>query len=74
MKTIYRTYVNGELFYEGKSLEDAVRTWDRETYRLGKSVPGGIAVASYLDDLQMRDGWILHVMDNGVVYLNPQMS
>jgi len=71
MNTIYRTYVEGTLHYEGDSLEDAARTWDRETYSLGRSVPGGVAVATYSGEVQVRDGWIMHVHDDGTTYLSP---
>lgn len=84
--TVFRTYVEGSLKYSGPSLEKAARTWDRETHRLGGSVPGGVAVATYetrgsdpsrpYDSglLQLRDGWILHVHEDGTVYLNPNIS
>lgn len=77
--TIYRTYVESKLHYSGESLEEAVRTWDRETYSLGKSVPGGVAVAEYEGHpgesglLQLRDGWVLHVHEDGTCYLNPRL-
>lgn len=74
MKTIYRTWVRGNLVYQGESLETAIRCWDAETYNLARSVAGGISVQQFLDDLMMRDGWILHVHEDGTVYLNPQLT
>lgn len=78
MHTVFRTYVGGALQYTGGSLEDAIRAWDAATYSAGRSVPGGVSVATYSDEsygaLQLRDGWILHVLENGVTYLNPGLA
>lgn len=77
MHTVYRTYADGELLYSGESLEQAVRTWDAATYQ-GPAPAGGVSVATYADEpyglLQTRDGWILHVRENGAVYLNPNVG
>lgn len=78
--TVFRTYVEGRLVYSGPSLEDAARTWDRETHNPSRPMPGGVAVATYEGVgyepglLQVRDGWILHVMEDGTVYLNPNIT
>lgn len=76
--TTYRTYVEGVLHYEGPNLPIAIRNWDRATFSAGKSVPGGISVATYEERsyglLQLRDGWILHVHEDGTVYLNPNLT
>ena len=77
---VYRTYVDGALKYSGPDLGEAARAWDASTYNLGKSVPGGVAVATYQGVsyepglLQLRDGWILHVHDDGTVFLNPSVK
>lgn len=74
MKTIFRTYVQGKSFYTGESLEEAIRTWDRQTHQLGKSVAGGVTVQTFDGDVMVRDGWVLHVMEDGTAYLNPSLS
>lgn len=77
MRTVYRTYVEGRLLYTGDSLEKAIAVWDRATYSAGRSVAGGVAVAAYKSYahglLQTRDGWILHVREDGTVYLHPRV-
>ena len=76
-ETIYRTYTEGKLHYTGPDLESAIRAWDRATYSAGRSVAGGVAVAAYESDahgmLQTRDGWILHVSEDGTTYLSPRI-
>lgn len=72
--TVYRTKVDGEVKYEGDLLEQAIRTWDNETYGLGYSVTGGVEVHSFDAEGNMtRDGWLLHVNAVGTVYLNPNL-
>jgi hypothetical protein len=77
-QTVYRTYTEGKLEYTGDNLEAAIRTWDKATHAAGHSVPGGVAVAVYEPTtyglLQLRDGWILHVHEDGTVYLNPSLQ
>lgn len=73
MRTVYRTYVEGRLLYTGDSLEKAITAWDRETYTMGRVTAGGVSVATYDDLLQVRDGWILHVREDGTVYLHPRV-
>lgn len=78
--TVYRTYVEGALHYSGPDLTEAARAWDAATFSLGRTVPGGIAVASYEGVtyepglLQLRDGWILHVHEDGTVFINPSIK
>lgn len=79
--TVYRTYVKSRLAYTGPDLEAAIRMWDNESLKLagdGIPVPGGVAVATYEEMhyglLQLRDGWILHVHEDGAVYLNPSLK
>ena len=73
MKTIHRTYVRGICLYTGESLEEAIRTWDSATYRLEKSVSGGVTIQTFDGDLMVRDGWVLHVLEDGTCYLNPRI-
>ena len=82
-RTVYRTYTDGALKYTGPDLEEAIRTWDREA---PAGTAGGVAVAVYEVEgsdeslpydsglLQLRDGWILHVLEDGTVYLHPRLS
>ncbi len=72
--TTYTTIVNANYLYEGDDLEKAIRTWDSESvHRSGLS--GGVMVKTFDDEgLMIRDGWILHVNDNGHVYLNPRLG
>lgn len=77
---VYRTYVESELLYSGPDLSEAAREWDAATFNLGKSVPGGVAVSTYQGVsyepglLQMRDGWIVHVHEDGTVFINPRIK
>lgn len=75
MITEYITYVDGEEVYKGDNLEDAIRAWDGNPKVFqGGVTPGGISIQQWIeDDLMVRDGWILHVYDNGQVYLNPNL-
>jgi hypothetical protein len=67
------TYVEGNPVYTGHSLTEAVRAWDAKTYNLNKSVAGGITVQMFSAGVMVRDGWVLHVMDDGTTYLNPNI-
>lgn len=69
----YTTIIEGKVMFKGESLEFAVRTWDANTYNLGRSVEGAIEVQEVnAEGVMVRDGWILHVR-NGTVYLNPNI-
>jgi hypothetical protein len=72
-KTEYVTWVNGTDLYTGPNLEDAIRAWDRHLVIGGKDA-GGISVQSWSDGVMVRDGWILHIYDNGQVYLSPTIT
>jgi hypothetical protein len=72
--TVYTTVVRGTSVYSGDSLTDAARAWDANTYNLGGTVPGGIEVRTYRGEYMVRNGWILHVHDDGVVYLSPHIA
>lgn len=74
LRNVFRTYVQGKSFYTGDSLETAIRVWDSETYNLGKSVAGGVTVQQFSGDVMVRDGWVMHVMEDGTVFLNPSLS
>lgn len=70
----FKTIANGEVVYEGDSLEAAIRAWDRETYDKAHIVPGGIEARGTLRGLVVRDAWVLHVNADGVCYLNPNLK
>lgn len=74
LENTFRTYTDGRLVYEGPSLETAVRTWDAKTYGARCSTAGGITIASRIGDVMVRDGWILHVHEDGTTYLNPGIA
>jgi hypothetical protein len=79
LTVVYRTYTEGKLHYSGPDLQEAIRTWDATTFAEGRTVPGGVAVSTYEDlggprQLQLRDGWILHVHEDGTVFLNPSIK
>lgn len=69
--TEYVTTADGVELYRGDSLESAIRAWDGGTYTGRAS--GGITVQSWHGGVMVRDGNVLHVQDNGVVYLNPNL-
>lgn len=71
MTTTYKTIVNANYLYEGGDLERAIRVWDSESVHRA-DISGGVMVQSFNDEGDMtRDGWILHVNNDGHVYLNP---
>jgi hypothetical protein len=72
-KTAYTTWHHGRCLYTGTSLEDAIRAWDAATVG-GPVKPGGISVQTWDGGYMVRDGWILHVYDNGQVYLSPNIA
>lgn len=72
--TIYKTLVNAVYLYEGEDLETAIRIWDSESV-VRAYISGGVMVQSFDDEGTMiRDGWILHVNEDGHVYLNPRVK
>lgn len=75
MVTEFTTYVAGDVTYKGPSLEEAIRTWDATTYH-APAPAGGISVQTwdYAGGTMIRDGWILHVREDGSVYLNPRLQ
>jgi hypothetical protein len=71
MSTVeYTVYVEGDAVARTEELSVAVAEWDRRTYNEGRSVPGGISVQEFRDGLMVRDGWIMHVHDDGTVFLS----
>lgn len=74
IRTEYTTYVDGNPVYHGASLSDAARAWDKATVAAGQSVPGGVSVQSWnRHNMMVRDGWIMHVHNDGTVYLSPSI-
>lgn len=72
--TTYKTIINAVYVYEGESLEDATRAWDAESFKR-TDLHGGIMVLSFTEDGTMiRDGWILHVDEEGHIFLNPSIG
>lgn len=54
------------------NLAAAIRYWDSATYLV--PVAGEITVREFdVNGICRRDGNILHVQENGVVYLNPNL-
>lgn len=72
-RTEFSTYVDGEIVYSGSSLPDAIRTWDASTHSTPKA-SGGVLVQQFANGLCVRDGWVLHVFENGQTYLNPNLA
>jgi hypothetical protein len=69
---VFKTVVNAVYVYEGESQELAIRAWDSESvHRAG--LHGGVMVQEFHGELMVRDGWILHVNEDGHVYLNPRV-
>lgn len=72
MRITYTVQID-ETTTEYTNLEDAIRAWDGGTYLT--AAPGGIRVREWdVDGYMVRDGWLLHVRNNGVVYLNPSLA
>ena len=73
-RTEYVTWVTGYEQYRGPDLETAIRAWDgNPTVLAGGITSGGISVQTWQNDIMVRDGWILHVYENGQVFLNPNI-
>lgn len=73
--TVYSVVIHGTTIHSGSSLEAAARTWDHETVGTARVTPGGIEVREYNDEgVMVREGWVLHVNADGVVYLNPSVG
>ena len=70
--TKFHVYVDGavETF---ETFERAAAQWDAVTHKLGRSVPGGIAVQQWSDaGVMVRDGWLVHVHNDGTTYVHPR--
>lgn len=71
--TVYKTVVNANYVYEGDSQELAIRAWDAESVHRA-DLAGGVMVQSFdVNGNMTRDGWLLHVSEDGHVYLNPRI-
>lgn len=69
--TLYTVHV-GDDRCQFTDLETAIRTWNALTYNTECVTPGEIRVEQWnASGDKVRDGSILHVQPNGVVYLNP---
>ena len=69
---VFKTVVNAVYVYEGESQEQAIRAWDAESVHRTE-LHGGVMVQEFAGELMVRDGWILHVSEDGHVYLNPRV-
>lgn len=69
--TVYKTVVNANYLYEGPDREAAIRAWDAESVSRA-DLTGGIMVQGFSGEIMVRDGWLLHVSEDGHVYLNPR--
>lgn len=59
---------------EFDTLEAAIRSWARHTYN-SHNATGGIEVKQWdAEGDVVHDGWILHVREGGVTYLNPNLK
>lgn len=83
MRTEFVTTVNDTEVYRGDDLEKAIRAWDGATFNADALPIGGITVQQWDGDLMVRDGNILHVVDEGNgspvhfaprIYLNPGLA
>ena len=73
--TRYTVLTGTDVQLETQNLQVAIRCWDAVTFATDAPTEGGISVQSWDAAGNMtRDGWILHVRENGVVYLNPNLA
>lgn len=73
-ESVFKTTADDVIVYEGASLEDAIRSWDHATYDKARVVVGGIEMKGTTPSgLIVRDAWLLHVNEDGVVYLSPHL-
>jgi len=71
--TFYTVVTPSGVQWRGSVLSDAIKMWDSLTYRMEGITSGGIMVETHSGGLMVRDGWILHVHENGVVYLSTRL-
>lgn len=69
METVISVIVSGHETVVD-SFERAAELWDSATFRTGGL--GGIRVVQREGGNVVRDGWLVHVRENGVVYVNPR--
>jgi hypothetical protein len=71
--TMITTWVDGTPTRHGADFEAAAQAWDAATSALGHSVPGGISIQIRdAAGILVRDGWLLHVHNDGTVYVHPR--
>lgn len=77
-RTEYTVVLNGETLSTEDDLAGAISRWDLESFQHtrdhGRPTSGGITVQSWNGEVMVRDGWILHLHENGHVYLNTNLS
>lgn len=56
---------------EHDTFESAADHWDSATYA-GPAVVGGIGIQESRNGVMFRDGWLVHVKEDGVVYIHPR--
>lgn len=69
--TRFQVYVDGS-HTEYATFEVAARAWNVSTF--DRPVPGGISVQQFEAGLMVRDGWLVHVHNDGTVYVNPWLT
>lgn len=72
-RVVITTYVDGKPVYQGPDFDAAAGAWDSETHLSGRSLPGGISIQSFnAEGIMLRDGWLIHVHNDGTVYVSPR--
>lgn len=72
-RTVLTTYVDGFPTAHGDDFEAAATQWCVDSATAGRSVPGGISIQQFnADDIMVRDGWLIHVHNDGTVYVHPR--
>ncbi len=76
MHTVYTITHHGEMSEPMPELETALSEWDGIQHHAGPARPGdGIEVQAWDEDgMMVRDGWVVHVLENGSFYVNPQIA
>lgn len=71
-RTVLTTYVDGKPHYQGDDFAAAAGEWDAVTSTMGRAVPGGISIQSFnAEGIMLRDGWLIHVHNDGTTYVSP---
>lgn len=78
VETIYTTVVNGKMIRETNRAQLAFAAWTQESHALayaGVRPTGGVQVQSLNSEgVMVRDGWLMHVAENGHVYINSTVT